>query len=467
MLETDYTNKLLRFIKGAPTPFHAVAHIEEILLEKGFTKLFETSLWGPLEAGSYYVIRNDSSLIAFILKEDLAVTGMRLMGAHTDSPCLKVKPNPLKTSNSVTQICAEVYGGALLNPWFDRDLSLAGRLTWHDKGGTQHSRLIDFTKAIAIIPSLAIHLDREANKEKSINAQTDLVPVVMQSLKDQDVHFQDILKKQLQLEYPELQVNETLDYELFFYDTQAPAKIGLHGEFLSGARLDNLLSCFTLTQALINTEANCSSLMVLNDHEEVGSVSTSGAQGPFLASVLERLVPDIEKRQMCIAKSLFISADNAHAVHPNFPDKHDKNHLPLMNHGPTIKINANQRYATSSITAAFFRMLCERANVPVQDFVMRNDMACGSTIGPITAGETGIKVVDVGVPSLAMHSIRETVGSLDGWYLFRTLKEYINLTAQSDEWKGEHDYLPINHIQALGNACSASARGYGPVRPQV
>jgi aspartyl aminopeptidase len=214
-----------------------------------------------------------------------------------------------------------------------------------------------------------------------------------------------------------------LDYELSFYDCQAPALVGLQEDFISSARLDNLLSCYVLLQSILDARPGQPSVIVLNDHEEVGSMSAEGAQGPFLISVLERLCSTQENLRRALSGSLLISADNAHGVHPNYADKHDANHGPILNKGPVIKINSNQRYATNSETGAFFRHVCEREKVPYQTFVVRSDMACGSTIGPITASSLGIKTVDVGVPQFAMHSIRELAGSQDAFALYRVVKE--------------------------------------------
>jgi len=354
------------------------------------------------------------------------------VGAHTDSPCLKVKPNPEIINNNYLQLGVEVYGGALLNPWFDRDLSLAGRVSYLNEDGAIDHQLIDLEKAVAVIPSLAIHLDRDANDKRSINKQKDLPPILMklpENDADTSIDFKAILLKLVNVKNASLdvkpaQAEKVLSYELCFYDTQPPAVIGLHDDFIASARLDNLLSCYTGLMALIESDGKQNTLLVCSDHEEVGSMSAAGAQGPFLKSVLERLCGSDENLSRMIANSVMISADNAHGVHPNYADKHDGNHGPVLNNGPVIKINANQRYASNSQTSALFEHLCELADVPVQSFVVRSDMACGSTIGPITASEIGVKTVDVGVPTFAMHSIRELAGRWDAFYLYRVLKQF-------------------------------------------
>lgn len=422
MEHSDYLDDLFRFLDQSPTAFHAAANGAALLAAHGFRRLDETDCWRDLPAGSYFTVRNDASLIAFTLGAGAAAARpLRMAGAHTDSPGLKIKPNPAQLHHGCVQLGVEIYGGALLSPWFDRPLSIAGRVSWRLEGGPMRTSLIDFRRPVAIIPSLAIHLDREANDKKAIDKQTSLVPLLMQSDEQTAPDFRMILAARLASEHPQAACAEILDFDCFLHDPQPACRVGLHGEFINAPRLDNLLSCHALLQALVRTEGRQDSLIILNDHEEVGSVSTAGAQGPFLHTVLERLFPDPETRQQVLAGSLFVSVDNAHAVHPNFTAKHDPEHLPLLNHGPVIKMNANQRYATTGITAGLFRLLCRKADVPCQQFVMRNDLACGSTIGPLTAAAIGVATVDVGVPQLAMHSVRETAGHLDGWHLMRVM----------------------------------------------
>lgn len=424
---TAFNQGLCAFLDASPTPYHAVNSIKALLEEQGFQALSEGDSWGPISAGRYYVTRNDSSIIAFVLADsDLAETGMNMVGAHTDSPCLKVKPKPEKVQQSLLQLGVEVYGGALLNPWFDRDLSLAGRVSYEDENRQIRQVLVNFETPLAVIPSLAIHLDREANQSRTVNPQQHLPPVLCQLEDGDKLDFRALLEQQCRQQYPDLTIGKVLDYEICFYDTQKAAVTGLSGDFISSARLDNLLSCYVGLQSLLAAEGKRSALLVCNDHEEVGSQSSSGAQGTFLLSVLQRLSQTQENYQRMIDRSMMISADNAHAIHPNYPDRHDAEHGPILNRGPVIKTNANQRYATSSETSAVFRQLCEQNNVPVQDFVVRTDMACGSTIGPITASNLGIRTLDIGVPTYAMHSIREMAGSQDAEMLHTVLSAFYN-----------------------------------------
>jgi len=427
MQNEDFVNGLLDFIKRSPTPFHAVQTMVEMLENAGFKHLTEKEQWAVNQPGRYFVTRNDSSIVAFQLNQSLVEHGIHMVGAHTDSPCLKVKPNPEIIKNDYLQLGVEVYGGALLNPWFDRDLSLAGRVSFLNENNEIAHQLIDWEKAIAVIPSLAIHLDREANTKRTVNKQTDMPPVLMQLPKGSKAVDSDFNAMLLELVNAGIEADgglkatRVLDYELSFYDVQAPAVVGLNDDFIAAARLDNLLSCYTGLMALLNHDGKQNALLVCNDHEEVGSVSAAGAQGNFLKSVLTRLCASDEALSRTMASSLMISVDNAHAVHPNFADKHDGNHGPIINQGPVIKTNANQRYATNSETGAMFKQWCEMADVPVQSFVVRSDMACGSTIGPITANELGVRTVDIGVPSFAMHSIRELAGRMDAYFLYCVL----------------------------------------------
>jgi aspartyl aminopeptidase len=413
---TSLIDELLKFLGTSPTPFHATANMASQLEASGYRRLSESDTWNCNPGEACFVTRNDSSLIAFRLGNNHVEQGFRMIGAHTDSPCLKIKPRPEMHREGYFQLGVEVYGGALLNPWFDRDLGIAGRITARDSGGKLVSSLLDFDEPVAFIASLAIHLDKDANKNRTVNAQLHLPPILQLAEKKPD--FRQLLLERVQKLEPGLNADEILDYDLCLYDTQPPALAGLAKEFIVSARLDNLLSCYLGLRALLDQDTSTNSdslpaMLICTDHEEVGSQSAAGAQGPFLRSVLERLCPDSEAVTRMVTRSMLISADNAHAIHPNYADKHDSNHGPTMNGGPVIKVNANQRYASNSETIALFRQLCAEEDVPVQDFVTRSDLGCGSTIGPITASEIGVRTVDIGIPQLAMHSVREIAGVTD------------------------------------------------------
>ena len=425
MEQTEFNQRLLAFLAASPTPFHAVEQMSAQLIDAGFVLLHEGDAWQVVPGGRYFTTRNGSSIIAWRMPgggmDDLAEYGFRMVGAHTDSPCLKLKPRPVLHRNGYLQLGVEVYGGALLNPWFDRDLSIAGRVAYETETGMIAHALIDFREPVAVIPSLAIHLDREANTNRSINAQTYVPPLAGQS--DAPPDFGALLKARLEIAGLS-DVHRVLDHDLLLYDTQPPRLIGLHQDWIASARLDNLLSCFAGLTALSDTTTDFGALLVCNDHEEVGSTSAAGASGPMLAHLLERLLPDADVRGRTLARSLLVSTDNAHGLHPNFADRHDANHAPLLNHGVVLKVNANQRYASTGETGAIFRKLAAEVEAPVQTFVMRSDLACGSTIGPLTAAQIGVRTLDVGVPQWAMHSIREVAGTTDAYQLSRLLSRF-------------------------------------------
>ena len=422
MASTERQKGLLQFLQQSPTPFHAVSNMAMLLDEAGFQRLDSSNSWSLDKNSRYYVCRNDSALIAFKTgAADLPDSGFRIAGAHTDSPCLKIKPQADVSSQGYAQLGVEVYGGALLHPWFDRDLSIAGRVNYQNADGSLSSILVDLKDPVAFIPSLAIHLDNKANDGRLINKQKELPPILLQLDADEEFNFEDYLLEYLQTESGCLDAGAILSYELLLYDTQAPALVGLLKQFISSARLDNLLSCYVALHSLIKSKDETASVLVCNDHEEVGSVSASGAEGPFLKSILQRMLESEDQSEgssaasfdRAIQNSVLLSVDNAHGVHPNFPDKHDIAHSPMLNAGPVIKINANQRYASNSESIALLKSICNRLHISHQSFVMRSDMACGSTIGPITSALLGISTVDIGIASFAMHSIRESAGIAD------------------------------------------------------
>ncbi len=418
--------RLCDFLQQSPTPWHATQNMAQRLEQAGFTRLEETANWQLAPGKRYYVTRNDSSLIAFQLPAG-KLSSLRMLGAHTDSPGLRLKPNATQYSAGWMQLGVQVYGGVLLAPWFDRELGLAGRVHVRHADGRLESVLLNVAQPVAMIPSLAIHMDRDVNAGRTINPQTQMAPVLLQS---NDLELNDLLAQWLEAQHG-LRAVDIVDFELGFYDVQPPALVGVRQELLASARLDNLLSCFVGLEALLACDGEQGALLVVNDHEEVGSASACGAQGPFLGDVLKRLNGQVgggseESLIQLIQSSLMISCDNAHALHPNFRDKHDERHGPVINGGPVIKVNASQRYATNSVTGALFRDVCREADVPVQSFVTRADMGCGSTIGPITATEVGVPTIDVGLPQWAMHSIRETSGTRDVEYLTRALVQFLN-----------------------------------------
>ncbi|MDY0124354.1 M18 family aminopeptidase [Sulfurimonas sp.] len=414
MTKEDFNEGLLGFLDASPTPFHATQNMAGMFENAGFVKLSEVEKWSLKKGGRYYVTRNDSSIIAFTYPGSKEYV---MVGAHTDSPNLKLKPNPVIKEHGVVKFGVEPYGGVLLNTWFDRDLSLAGRVSYLDEKNIIKDALIDAQKPIAIIPSLAIHLDREANNSKSVNAQTDITPILSAS---EEFSLDLFLKEQLKSSGVDDAV-ELYANELSFYDTQKASFVGLNSEFIASARIDNLLSCYVGMLSICSIGEDKPMLFIASDHEEVGSESTSGAGGSFLESTLKRMFGDFEEYTQMIRSSMLISADNAHAIHPNFPSKHDSNHAPLINKGSVVKVNASQRYASNSKTISRFMNVASSIGEPIQNFVTRSDMGCGSTIGPITASRLGIETLDVGLPTFAMHSIRELCGSDDAYSLYKII----------------------------------------------
>jgi aspartyl aminopeptidase len=431
MSDEEFNQELLSFIQHSPTPFHAVNVMAGLLRKEGFEELDEAKSWVLKKGSSYFVIRNGSAIIAFRYgNASLMDNGLRISGAHTDSPCLKIKPNPEISKHDFLQLGIEIYGGALLHPWFDRDLSIAGRVDFETDNGELSSCLVDFRDPIAFIPSLAIHLDRNANDGRKIDKHKELPPILAQLATNEDFCFDEFLLNHIKKFCEAEKAAKVLSHDLSLYDSQSPSFVGIKRQFIASARLDNLLSCFIACKSLLVCGNQHSSMLVCNDHEEVGSASSSGAQGPFLKSVLERLIASEDKSsdafERIMRQSLLFSIDNAHGVHPNFSEKHDEKHMPILNGGPVIKVNANQRYASNSESIALFKSLCENLELPYQSFVMRTGMACGSTIGPITSAELGITTLDIGVASFGMHSIREIVGSADSITINSIITAYFN-----------------------------------------
>ncbi len=404
---------LIDFLDASPSPWHA-AHTAATLLEAvGFTELAESEAWTDVPETGF--IRRGGALIAWRLA-DGAPAGLRIVGAHTDSPGLRVHPHADVATANWRQLGVEIYGGVLLNSWLDRDLGIAGRVVAADGTAT----LINIDQPVARVPQLAIHLDRDVNdKGLVLDKHVQLRPVWGT---DPGERFAQWLC--------DTTGASGSFWELCLYDIQKAAVLGADRSLIASGRLDNQVSCWAATTAIADAvPSDRIAVAALFDHEEVGSASTGGAAGPILETVIARLlaasgVDGTDDRHRLLATSSCISADNAHAIHPNYPERHDANHAPLVNHGPAIKFNANQRYATDAATAAMFWRCCEAAGVPVQSFVSRNNVPCGSTIGPITATRLGIPTVDVGVPQLSMHSARELCGAEDPGHLRDALAAY-------------------------------------------
>ena len=413
--------RVARLIDASPTPYHAVEQAVEILVAQGGARVPA----GSAEAASpgLWYLAEGGTLAAWLVGESHhARSGLRVVGAHTDSPNLRPKPRPDRGSGGYRQLGVEVYGGALLNSWLDRDLGVAGRLAVRNGAGGVRSHLVRIDEPLLRIPQLAIHLDRDVNEKGLVlNRQQHLTPIwgLDGGERPGTAAFLDVVA-----EAAGVDPDDVLGHELMAFDLTPARLVGEGRSMLSAGRIDNLVSCFAAVEALTAASAEPGqriAAVCLFDHEEVGSVSSTGAASPRLDRLVDRLATgfdaDSDDAAAARADSLVLSADGAHATHPNYPERHDPHHPVVLNGGPVLKANANQRYATDALTGAAFRLACERAGVPLQQFVNRSDMACGSTIGPITAGRLGIGTVDAGCPQLAMHSARELCGAHDiGWF---------------------------------------------------
>lgn len=423
----DATRRLLAYIDASPTPYHAADRSTSFLRERGFQRLGEGDAWHLAPGDRRFLVRGETTVAAFVVgSAPPAEAGFRLVGAHLDSPNLRLKPHPAACREGYLQLAVEVYGGVLLSTWTDRDLTVAGRLVL--AGG--ETRLVNLRRPACRIPQLAIHLNREVNdKGLVLDRQTHLAPVA--GLADAEEDAEARLLSAL-CDEADVERTEVAGFDLMLHDASPSTIAGLSSEFVHAPRLDNLASCHAALEALAEAadggHGEATRVALLFDHEEVGSQSAGGAASSLLPTLLERIVAATgggrEDLHRGIARSLLVSADMAHAVHPNYADRHEPAHRPQLNAGPVIKVNASQRYATSGTTSAAFAALSREAGVEPQLFVNRSDLPCGSTIGPISAARSGIATVDVGNPMLSMHSAREMAGSRDHEPMIRVLRAH-------------------------------------------
>lgn len=414
------------FIDASKTPFHAVNHSAFRLKEAGFTPLNLRSKWN-LRVGGRYFADYGTAIAAFrIASKD---GGFHIVGSHTDSPAVAIKPKAVIKDNGYVKLNTEIYGGPILNTWLDRPLSIAGRVLLRSDDPMEPTEvLVDFERPVAVIPNLAIHLNREVNKGIELNRQKDMLPLV--SLAG-DFISEDYLVHKL-AEYLKIEKQGILNYELYLYDPRESCFVGFSEDFISAPRLDNLAMLHASLDGLIGSSGGKGVKIAVGfDSEEVGSLSRSGADSTLLKDLIDRIGFCLDLREedmLCsLERSFIISADMAHAVHPNSPEKHDPTNRPKINGGPVIKLSANKKYTTDGLTSAIFRNLCEDVGVPCQTFVNPSDQVGGSTIGPISSRHVSIKSVDVGNPMLAMHSLRELVGSDDQYYMVKVLRKFFSL----------------------------------------
>ncbi|KEH89053.1 MULTISPECIES: M18 family aminopeptidase [Clostridium] len=427
-----FANELLDFIYKSPTAFHAVDTIKKVLNKEGFSELKECEKWNIEKGKKYYMTKNDSAIVAFVVGNgEVHEDGFKIIGAHTDSPTFRIKPNPEMTSEqSYIKLNTEVYGGPILNTWLDRPLAVAGRVTLKGENILfPETKLVNINKPIMIIPNLAIHMNRNINQGIELNRQVDTLPILglINDKFEKNDYLLKAIAKELDVDYKEI-----IDFDLFLYEYEKGSIIGIENEFVSSGRLDDLEAVHAALEGL--TQSNVSkatNVLVCFDNEEVGSSTKQGADSNMLANVLERIVislnGDREDFFRALSKSFIISSDSAHAVHPNKGEKCDPTNRPKLNKGPAIKIAASQSYTSDSNSSSVFKALCSKADVPVQEFVNRSDERGGSTIGPISSTHLNIRSVDIGTPLLAMHSIRELCGVDDHYYGMKVFKEFYNL----------------------------------------
>lgn len=429
MESQKFAQQLIDFIYQSPTAFHAVNSVEEILTVCGYKKLLENESWKLKKEGKYYFIKNLSAVIAFqVGKGELEEEGFRIIGAHTDSPCFRIKPQPeIVSEEAYLKLNTEVYGGPILNTWLDRPLAIAGRVTLKGENIMKpKTKLVNVNRPILIIPNLAIHMNRNVNSGIALNEQKDLLPVVglINDNLQKDNFMLNLMAQELQVD-----IDDILDFDLFLYEYEKGSIIGINNEFISSSRLDDLAMVHAGIIALTKSPIlKATKVMVCFDNEEVGSSTKQGAGSPMLAKLLERITISLglhrEDYFRTLSNTFLISADLAHAVHPNIAEKADPVNRPIINKGPVIKISARQSYTSDSFSVGVYEEICKKAGVPVQKFVNRSDEKGGSTIGPISSQHLDINSVDMGSPIIAMHSIRELAGVEDHLMTEKSFEEF-------------------------------------------
>lgn len=435
MKKNEASLSLMKFVDESPSMYHAIANLAKMLKEAGFVELSGHDAFKLKVGGKYFTTINGSAIIAWKMGKKIE-NGFRIIGSHSDSPTFKIKPSPdITVQNHYVKLNTECYGGAIVSTWFDRPLSVAGRLTIKGKDVLNPEvHLVNIDKNFLIIPNIAIHMNREVNEGYSYNKQKDTLPlmaIVEGKIPDKKSSFMSILAKEMGLK-----VEDILSFDLYLYDRTPGAFVGANKEFFSLPKIDNLGMAHPSIRTLISSgDEDFSQVACVFDNEEIGSLTRAGAGSPFLSDTLKRIViagmkaqninePFFEVFQRVLHSSFMISADQAHALHPNYTEKNDITNFPLMNKGPVIKNSASMSYMSDAVSASIFKEVCRRADVPFQTFVNRSDMRGGSTIGPITMGNLNIRCVDIGNPILSMHSIRELGGTLDQEYIEKAFASF-------------------------------------------
>ena len=430
--------ELLKFINNSPTAFHAAETLKKEFKNAGFKELDPQQKWNLKEGSKYFISRNDSALIAFITGSDFLNQGFRIISSHTDSPALKVKPDPVIKSDGHYLLNTEIYGGPILDTWYDRELSLAGKIILRAENSFElQEELIDLEKNLAVIPNLAIHLNKDVNKKRKIDKKNGLRALISRDLNQDKKDEQqksnsdsEISLKKLIAEFSDFKAEDILETELYLYPGQKAQFIGAEAEFIAAGRQDNLSMVHSALRAIVDSAAeDWTQMAVFYDNEEIGSHTPQGADSPFAGDLIERIIynlgADKEDYYRIIEKSFLLSADMAHAVHPNFSEEYDQKNRPLLNQGPVIKYNANLKYTTNASTAGVLIDLMEKNNISYQFYSNRSDKSGGSTIGPIAATQLGIKSLDLGNPLLAMHSSRELGGTKDHSKMIKVMSLFL------------------------------------------
>lgn len=424
--------ELLDFINVSPTAYHATNTVKQYVEKRGFKKIKENEKWNLDKRGKYYVEKNNSAIIAFeVGTGDIIENGFRIIGAHTDAPSFKIKPSAeMNVENKYVKLNTEVYGGPILSTWFDRPLSLAGRVVVKGKTALNPEvKLVDINKPLLIIPNIAIHMNRGVNDGYAFNAQKDTLPLLgfINEKFEKEEYLLTVLSENLNVDKKDI-----LDFDLFLYEYEKGCLIGLEEELISSSRLDDLCMLFSALKGLTDSKENkATKVLIAIDNEEIGSLTAQGARSTFIKTTLERIALALGKNReeffITLNNSSMISSDVAHAVHPNQGDKCDPTNRPILGGGPVIKIAASGSYSTDSFASAVFQSVCKQAEVPYQKFVNRSDMRGGTTIGPMSAADLGIPVMDIGTPLLAMHSVRELGSVDDNYYTTKAFTEFYNL----------------------------------------
>lgn len=432
-METQAARELIDFINESPTNFHAILNLKKHLLENGFKQLFSGESWNIERGEKYFVTKNHSSLFAFIPGSgDIAENGFKFICAHSDSPTFRIKPHAeMLVEGKYLKLNTEVYGGPILYTWFDRPLSMAGRVMLKSENPLKPiTQFVNFKRPLLTIPHLAIHFNRAVNDQGNpLSKQKDMLPVL--GMVNEHFEKDNYLLKLIAAEM-QIQPEEILDFDLTLYNFEKGCLTGVNQEFISCGKLDDLAMVHAGMKALLDSkECRKTKVLAIFDNEEVGSGTKQGAGSPVLRTIIERIVFNLgggpEDLYRAIHNSFMISADMAHALHPNYAEKHDPTNHPLMNEGPVIKINANQKYVTDGDSAAVFQTICRLAGVPYQTFVNQSDMVGGSTLGNILLSQMEMRGVDIGNPMWAMHSVRETGGTLDHHYIIQAFTTFYNI----------------------------------------